>query len=679
MLLKQRMPGAAALMLAAASTIIMATSGAQHAPPIHGSGLTSLAQPRSHQAVQCASVFASEPAFAQGASPLRNFCAPGSAGVACAACSATQASGSPPAHLGACDAATTQAWYQDALYWAASRHANGTRIPGVPQRATAVAIGPGVVLVNESLPCWQPAGVSTGVHVPSSVSLFGLCRAEPGVGGAAAEDESVFMAGPGAGSSSNRLWSLMLLAEARMGWPMPTPGVPAFPAAVNSSVHHIVLSGAFSGDNAGWRACTAAGALAGSPPSVVPPALLRVARGVFVPHAAGGVSVGPHLTVLHTFGNGVETGMFDQWSPQDPADLHNAACSDGRAFCAGLVYGFNGSSARPNTVTANVICDSRFGGVTVIGHNVLVQGNAIAVSEKTWTSPKQQSGTTMGVSAAFVGSSSVRVVDNNITGGDYAVGSDGSFPLYVTVDMFKHFWATIYSRMSAAFRAEYSPNGPPLDSHGNLAFKNVQDFVNAQQVLLDLSVAAHVNSTDPAVFDAGFGHDIVVAGNHLQDSVVGVSLYRQRRFTVAGNTVLSTKANTLGMWGVLLDHSHNTTASSNFLSGWSTGVMVRGIPGTLSRLGGSFSTVGGWASPRLDADRSGGNTIVNCSTCVRFWGAGWDNAVRDNDCTGWSPSGVACDYSGAQRLRPGVDWTTGNTPAQCNDDYEVGAQSPSHP
>jgi len=220
-----------------------------------------------------------------------------------------------------------------------------------------------------------------------------------------------------------------------------------------------------------------------------------------------------------------------------------------------------------------------------------------------------------------------------------------------------------------------------------------------------------------------------VASNTISNSVVGVSLYRQRLSAVIGNSLIGQSAGyvsgggappPLAMWGVLLDHSHNTTVTSNRAHGWQAGITVRGRPMTLSHLGGSFSCIGGcggsirWqdhlsaaAVQAVDGGSdaviggsdggftedesavvggaatdigggSGGNTITNCSegvrfwtagydNAVRFWTAGYDNAVRNNNISGFTQQ--ACDFSGAQRLQPGVNWTTDNRPPSCDRGY----------
>lgn len=123
-----------------------------------------------------------------------------------------------------------------------------------------------------------------------------------------------------------------------------------------------------------------------------------------------------------------------------------------------------------------------------------------------------------------------------------------------------------------------------LNSNGDLAFKSVQDYVDAQQVLLDQGVLSRIHSSDPAVYDAGFGVNISVLGNVVSDATAGVCFYRQRASTMRGNLLRSSEQNWLGMAGLVLDHSHNTTADNNTVQGWRVGAMIRGVPMTVSHL-----------------------------------------------------------------------------------------------
>ena len=378
-------------------------------------------------AVPCAMVMSTADASdgdEKGAVAAPAFCALGGLGRRCVGC------GSWPVVANGNDKVCSNAtgrWWQAALDWAA---ASATMTGSAAQE---VLVSPGTIEVASSLPAWHPLGPTTGVHVPSGVSFGGLCPLQP----------TQILPQSAAGNSSERLWSLLLVAGARTGHP------PAWPQpATNVTVHNLVLSGVSQEDVPVWRHCDAAESAKGAPSaSVLPVSMLRVARGIFLPFAGpschcftmihwsplmywshpliqsvrGTAGAGVHVvncTVLHMFGNGIETGVFDQWVAENASDAADPACHNGSRFCEGKVYGFRGTQTNPNTLVDNTICDCRFGGITVIGSNVQVSRNQISVSNKVWTNASQNHGTTMGVSAAFVGSHSVTVSDNTIAGGD---------------------------------------------------------------------------------------------------------------------------------------------------------------------------------------------------------------------------------------------------------------------
>jgi hypothetical protein len=348
--------------------------------------------PAAAPVVPCAVVVATQSAkLVTGAA----FCPPGGVRQPCLGCDAhggvirDDVDGS----VHHCTNDSSTAWWQAALD-AAGATGSGS-----------VLVSPVTINIENKLETWNPLGTSTGVHVPSGVSFGGVCPAQP----------TAIVPLPSAGNASAHLWSLLLVAGPRTGHP------PAWPRpAVDVTVHNLLLSGVSELDVPSWRFCDAAESARGQAPSAVPPALMRVARGIFLPYTGAGVHV-HNCTVLHTFGNAIETGVFEQWIANTAADSADPACYNGTRFCEGKVFGFRGNSSHPNVIHGNTICDARFGGITIIGSDVLVARNRISVSEKTWSSGSQTHGTTMGISAAFVGSSSVRVADNWISGGDYGV------------------------------------------------------------------------------------------------------------------------------------------------------------------------------------------------------------------------------------------------------------------
>lgn len=218
------------------------------------------------------------------------------------------------------------------------------------------------------------------------------------------------------------------------------------------------------------------------------------------------------------------------------------------------------------------------------------------------------------------------------------------------------FWPMIYKHMSPEFQSKYSSKTPPLDKTGHLSFQTVQDFVEAQQILLNQCVRSRTESSDPSEYDAGFGVNISILGNTITDSSTAVSFYRQRSSAIVQNWLHSTSANKLGMYGVLLDNSHHSKVQDNYIGGWQDGVVVRGRPMSLSRLGGSLNQVG-----------SPGNHVDRCHVGIQFATAGFDNSVRENVIKGYLAE--ACDFSGGKRFNCTANLTTDNIPWQCNTGY----------
>eukprot|EP00039_Didymoeca_costata_P004591 m.74493 g.74493 ORF g.74493 m.74493 type:complete len:591 (+) comp12466_c0_seq2:45-1817(+) len=584
-------------------------------------------------ATQCALLFAAH-------IPIINYiyCNTGGLGMPCTSCQGEKS-------LYNCTK-ESETWYQDALYSATGTTSNGTHV--AQPMADKIILTPGVVNITTRKVAWHPLGTSTGLHVPSNVTLTGMQCSSTSV-----SDVVVIRASPLIANASSRLSSLIVVSNQIQGWG-PNEHIPG---AFNVTISNIIVSGSSNEvDVENDLTCNPKDVVQGNAPSVVDPSNIIVERGIFLPVSSGSIFI-KNVTVLHTFGNGIETGMYDQWVPRYMNDKNNPVCANGTKFCKGNVLWFNGTSfTNPNVIANNTLCDNRFGGITIIGNNVLVTKNHIAVSKKEWTSSSQMSGTTMGVSAAFVGTSNVTVSNNTIYGGDYGVGSDGSYPLYVSIPMFTYYWGDIYKSMPPSFQKRYSPKHPPLDSNGNLAFQTVDDFVHAQQRLLDIATTAENNNTDVSVYDGGFGKNIVITGNNISYSVVGVSLYRQKD-TIVSNNVLENAIWNLTtiftMWGISIDHSHNTTTTNNIINNWNgTGIMVQGRPMTLSRLGGSFNTIIT-------------NSISYCRQGITFRNSGIINTVENNAVMRWKNGNLACDFSGAICTgRMNLSW--GNIPQECN-------------
>ena len=259
----------------------------------------------------------------------------------------------------------------------------------------------------------------------------------------------------------------------------------------------------------------------------------------------------------------------------------------------------------------------------------------------------------MGVSAGFVGTADVSVVGNVIRGGDYSVGADGSFPLLMSTPLFVHHWAAILAAYPG-FSAKY-PSGPA--ANGKLVLQG-NDFVLAGQVLLDMASHFHAAASTPAVFDAGFNHNLTVTGNVLSGAVCGVSMYRTRSSTVAANKIDAAAASSpsLAMYGVELGMSHNVTVDGNAVSGrWAVGLLAegtgvsdpRGCGPCQAHLGATFNIFSG---NTVDGSREG--VVLGLNTDC----AG-GNSVTGNNLTA---TAAACNFG---RARPNSTLAHGNRPA----------------
>eukprot|EP00051_Salpingoeca_urceolata_P001572 m.42063 g.42063 ORF g.42063 m.42063 type:complete len:643 (+) comp11510_c0_seq2:155-2083(+) len=560
-------------------------------------------------------------------------------------------------------------WLQTAVYRAAERlatssQATTTFAAHVPSSYPLVIMGPGVYAVHTPLPVWAPFGPSTGLHLPSGVHLRAACPARQAWEHKLPANMSVIEVDLDkrlTGSAPPPLLrSVVLVSDHRTGFNAST--ITSL-AVHDTSVSGFAINGLRSGSSQGQRVCSTS---SGGP---APLSALGAYHGIAVAAATGNVTLRDNV-IAHVAGNAINTGMYDQWLPEDPACNATAVQLDAlHTFCEGRVLRFSAPWQQPNVIANNIVCDAQFGGVTIIGDNTLVSGNIINVTVKNWVSRNQSFGLTMGVSAGFVGTHNVTVIKNTISGADYAVGSDGSYPLHVTVSLFVRYWAVIYARGTAAFRQRYSPNHPPLTPDGQLNFTTVEDFVRSNQVLLDIAVSTTAQSNDSTVYDAGFNTGLDVINNTLRGSVCGVSLYRAHDSVVSGNRIFHGPEQNLAMVGISLSNAHGCWVYGNSVNGsWDRAIQLVGQPRKMSRWGSSFNRVG----VRRDGGVfvAVGNVLEAAGVGIDLTGCGYDNAVRNNTVMVVGGAGQPCSYRGARCQRqPHPAWATGNTPPSCNAGY----------
>lgn len=546
---------------------------------------------------------------------LRAFCAP-QGNAAAKQCSLTTRSGDLTA---ACSESSLD-YYQRAIYWAAGRDSDGHRKDhGLDTAPQVVVLSGGVHLLTQWLPCWYPLGNFTGLHIPSGVHLFGSFGTE----------QSIIMPAP----NSSTAEQLVLMSDERIGGPNMSIDQQLAPVK-DASLRDVTLVGA-----PGVRSSPL---LCDQPQQIGAKAL----HGVTV--SSGSAVQIVNVTVSGVSNTGLNLGIFSQFLPDNSADKDKPSCSNA-SWCLGRRLFLRDASIRNNTICAAMQ------GVTVIGRNVTVAENTIALTTKTWTSSAHLFGITMGVSAGFVGSAEVSVIGNRIRGGDYSIGCDGSYPLYTTPPLFQAHWAQIL-KLYPQWSAKY-PHGP-LDASGkNLIFEG-NDFILAQQVLLDLASSAHAHSADPEQNDLGFISSLRIRDNQLLNSVSGVSIYRTRDSLVSNNSIASLQQ-PLAMFGVSVSASHSNVISDNVLSGWQMALQAIGAPlddhrgcgGCQSRWGSSLNA---FLANTVRASKAGVVLGVAASD------AGRNNQVVGNNIDSASVS-AACDYSGAFDTS-----AAGNTPPSCN-------------
>ena len=568
-------------------------------------------------------------AITDDGAPVRAFCASNTS-----VCTATTAALTV---VRAPCASTSFTYYQDAIYWSAGRDTEGHRV--APPRQPRVILSAGTHLVSRPLPCWYPLGNSTGLHIPSGVHLTGSRDA-------AGARLSVIAPAP----SCDFLQQLVLISDERVGTANMTDDARLTPAR-DASLSHLALLGV----QPDLSTADAVGSWGGTPwlDSALScdssqQAGSRVVHGVTV-SAAAAITIDGVL-VRGVQNTGIQLGLFSQFLPDTAADVHNPGCAN-ESWCLGkrlLVL--------DATVRASGVC-AALQGVTVIGRNVTVVNNSIAVTTQTWTSAASLFGITMGVSAGFVGSAEVVVANNTIHGGDYAVGCDGSFPLYTPVQLFDTHWGDIL-RCYPSWRAKY-PGGPV--NHSAVPAPELilrgNDFVLAQQVLLDLASAHHAASSDPRQNDVGFISSLQLLHNTVRGSVCGVSIYRTRDSLVADNSLEAAAGQPLAMFGVSVSASHNNVVSGNRLAGWRVALQALGAP--LDDPRGCGSCQSRWGSSQ---NTFLGNTAHNSSAGVilGYGGdAGRDNQVASNIMA--ADVELPCDYSHAFSTN-----ALDNAPESCN-------------
>lgn len=530
---------------------------------------------------------------------------------------------------------TSKIWYQDAIYFAAGRDSAGNPTNGAATYLHVI-LSPGLIRTEYPLRSWFPFEDHVGIHVVSGVHLRGSKNQslptvlKPGFNMRDSADPN---------TSVPRLFAMVLASDVRIG-----PGkadILWMPPLTSGSIKYLNIDG--QKDNV--DACQG-----------VNPDQIFVRSGIQGAYARGSYAI-ENNRIEHVNGNAIDLGALAATVPEFDVDRSNRGCREWD-WCPSKRLMFEGSSPHTAVVRNNYLCDAKFGGITIIGKNVLIENNEIRVSKKVWTSNNITFGLTMGVSAGFIGSSNVLVRNNLIRGGDYGVGSDGSPNIYETCELFQFHWQRIYDRSDNYIKDRFDRNRFPGNcSQNHLGFDG-DAYVKARQILLDLAVTQFASSNEQQFYDKGFITNMIVHDNDIKNSVVGVSLYRVKDSHVFRNKI-HTRTNIFRKYGVLVASSYSNWIYGNGVDDYEVGIEVSGEP-TLegqpwknSKFGSSFNGIGlkkeGNSYPEI------GNTLRNNQIGIQIRYAGFDNSVRSNIIENAKDG---CRIAGL--TRSSIDWTTSN-------------------
>ena len=488
---------------------------------------------------------------------------------------------------------SSMTWYQDAIDFAANRDDHGNVVQANRPSYPVVHFTRGTINLQKAIDADWPAN-QIGIHVPSGIILvgvplsFGTTLIKP--------DDSWASNYLGTGQSGPLLSSVILLASARKGSALLNNPV------YGNTIDSITVSGA-TGPTVSCQDLDITNSFSKD--------------GIQV-YSAATDSLGPLQIQNSTFrqiqGNAIEAGFYSQWV----ASSSPPTCANDPLCMLGLVLGANGTSSSSSHVQIryNNICGAGYGGIAFIGSFAEIHDNWIEKISKTWTSLEQKAvGSTMGISAGFVGTHDVQIYNNTIQDGDYGIGADGSFPLYLSSSSFVQYWSNILS-VYPSFASKY-PQGPVLND--TIVLQGI-DFIDANQVLLDLASKRAAGVDD----ETGFNSQLNIFNNTISNSVIGIDLFKGNWSNIYLNTISATSP--FHLYGILFDSTSNSFVYSNTIQWWTTGVLIRGAMGDLSYWGSSYDGVGIQPPSSENASWSyPGNILNGNETSVLIQNAGIGN------------------------------------------------------
>ncbi|MCB0410802.1 MAG: hypothetical protein KDD29_11330, partial [Flavobacteriales bacterium] len=410
-------------------------------------------------------------------------------------------------------------WYQKSIDEAAQIYSRNSNIK------PKIKLSAGTMKIQYLFSAHWPYGDYIGIHLKEGVGLEGhsygkynsYIRLTPFKLKSFASNKVV--------SSSDKIRALILVAKNKI---YQNPNETVLTETSNNSIKNIYLSG-HSGGDIGCRD--------------INDEEVRVGSAIF---AAGVTDLKLYnINAFHFTGNIFEIGAFLPWVKEDSA-CNGIECIGKRMWVKGR------DSSHPVTIKNNKLCDGNFGGIVLVGENIELENNEIKFIKKTWDINKSGYGLTMGISASFAGTQNIKIVNNDIEGGDYGIGSDGSFPLAVTVQLFNEYSEQIVNALGQETMLKY-PNG--IATQDRILLEGL-DFVRGQQVLFNI---ASKNAVDKNI-ETGFGSNIFLSYNKVKDAVTGISLYRMKNSVIGNNKI---ESNDKGFVGIGIYDTYDTALYLN--------------------------------------------------------------------------------------------------------------------
>lgn len=449
-------------------------------------------------------------------------------------------------------------WYQSAIDFAANKDGAGVDLDSSARTYPVVAFTRGVVEIEKPVSGYWPFS-HMGMHLQSGVNLHGV---------PSAYGETLVR--PSSGFDQAKTMDAIIVSNYRRVVDV-LGAMNPIPPSTDVWIESISISGKVSYEDV-LPDCEAVDPLNLTDPQS---ASSNVAQsGILVVKASPNESgVSPTIIrnkIYQVKGNAIELGMFNEkeFIGEKEGDLRRQL---------GMVLKVTGvSPGSPAQVLENTICGAGYGGITVIGDNVEIAGNTILQVSKQWEdNSTRTAGSTMGISAGFVGSNNLSIHHNVIEGGDYGIGSDGSFPAFIP-----HSYVDVV--------AYYGDD----ETSPNIFRECYQDKTSILKNQCVLDIASKFAATEGN--GNGFNWLVDIHDNLITDATAGITIFKGDGYRVHHNTINNTSniADTVPSWGVTLDSAINSFVYANTIQWWHHSVVIRGEPGVVSEFGSAYNGIG---------------------------------------------------------------------------------------